>query len=131
MYLHQENQNVGDGNNATVVTLIGPSVSETEPVTNLYVWLRLKSNIPDRKRSLLAGSTQGRLFSPADTPARPIDCANFDDLMTTAAIHLVTNIQCRQIQNTATRTLLQSLLDAADHQPIIQNNQQHSIDAQF
>ena len=68
----------GNGNDATVVTFIGPSVSTTEPVTNLYVWLRLKSNIPDRKRSLLAGSTQGRVFSLTDTPARPIDCANFE-----------------------------------------------------
>ena len=121
----------GNGKDATVVTFIGPSVSTTEPVTNLYVWLRLKSNIPDRKRSLVAGSIQARIFSQADIPARPIDCANFDDLMAIAAIQLVTKIQCCQIQNTATRTLLQSLLATTDHHPIIQNNQQHSIDAQF
>jgi len=121
----------GNGKDATVVTFIGPSVSTTEPVTNLYVWLRLKSNIPDRKRSLVAGSIQARIFSQADIPARPIDCANFDDLMAIAAIQLVTKIQCCQIQNSATRTLLQSLLATTDHHPIIQNNQQHSIDAQF
>ena len=51
--------------------------------------------------------------------------------MATAAIHLVPKTRCRQIQNTATRTLLQSLLATVDHQPIIQNKQQHSIDAQF
>ena len=61
----------GNGNDATVVTFIGPSVSATEPVIQLYVWLRPKSKIPDRKRSLLAGSTQGRIFSPADTLRDP------------------------------------------------------------